>query len=62
MLHNANLIKKCQDDDLLKRPNAFEINSIIKYWYNTIVDYDDIENVDGNSKSIYFLDSFFHMK
>ncbi len=46
------LMKKCWDEDPLKRPDAFEINGIIENWYNAIVGYDNIENFDGKLKSI----------
>ncbi len=51
------LMKKCWDKDPLKRPKAFEIRNIIRKWYRTI---SNIENIDINEESENIIKEFYN--
>src|SRR6266498_5648210 len=48
------LMKKCWDENPLKRPDAFEVKKIINYWISNIT-----ENIDNKSKSENIIEEFY---
>src|SRR6266542_2054933 len=48
------LMKKCWDENPLKRPDTFEVKKIINYWISNI-----IKNIDNKSKSKNIIEEFY---
>ena len=57
------LMKKCWNEDPLKRPDAFEIKKIINYWISNIAkDIDEKSESENIIKEFYEADKFLKQK